>query len=176
MSDVASLLTVLKELIEFIWPFHRVEPWERGIIVFFGKWTIEVGPGVYPLLWWFIQMHQIRMVPRTTCSASVETITTKNNTHLSYGLIYELQCIDASLAYLTVDDHDEKAGRDVWGVVADVLADLPAERLDPEAQRALRRTCLREVNKRLNVYGMQCNALTFNTLATMRNYRLFSGS
>lgn len=176
MSDPISLAQLILQFIEFVWPFHRVDPWERGLIIFFGRWTVEVGPGTYPLLWYFMQMHPISMVPKTTTTATVETVTTKSGTMISYGLIYELQCVDARLAYLTVEDHEAKAGRDTWGIVADTLADLPKERLDPEEQRALRRTCLREANKRLADYGMKCNALTFATLATMRNYRMFTGA
>lgn len=176
METALSVAGLIKELIEFVWPIHRVEPWERGLIIFFGRWIVEVGPGIYPLVWWLMQMHQVNMQPETVPLGTVETVTNRDGRTITYGANIDLQCIHARLAYLGANGHEEKAKRDAWGVVANTLADLRGDRLDPDGQKSLRRTCLREINAMIGVYGMRANELAFITyVGNMRNMRLFTG-
>jgi regulator of protease activity HflC (stomatin/prohibitin superfamily) len=165
------------QFIEFVWPFRQVEPWERGIIIVCGRWVFEVGPGVYPLFWYFMKMHTVNMLPETQHLGTVEVVTTENGETISYGVLIETQVLDAKLAYLTVEDYDNKSRRDAWGIIAMQLADLPSKRLQAGDQRALRRTMILSINKVIERYGVTCLTLAFPTfVGGMRSYRLFTGS
>ncbi len=170
-----GLFRLLLDSINYLWPFEVIHQWERGCYYVCGKFWKEMGPGLKFRPPFFTNLIILDVVP-STVHCTVETITTRDGGTLTYGPQFEIECINLTLAANRVTDHEDKARRDAWGILADVLAELPDGRLEPEKRRRMVMTCLKAINEKLTTYGMQCNDLTFTTFVrNMRTYRLFTG-
>jgi SPFH domain/Band 7 family protein len=173
---MTDLLRLIVDVIQYIWPFVIVHQWQRGVWYVCGRYWRTVGPGVYPRIPFFMDIHDVTLVPDSHMT-NPYTITTKGaaGDTLTFAFVYELEVLDANLANNTVQDYEGKAHMDVLAIVADTLADLPEARLQPDVRNGMIRKCLLEVNKELGRYGMRCNSLRFTIFVrNMKNYRLFN--
>lgn len=171
MTDFVRLLV---EIIGFIWPFRMVDQWEAGVYYVFGKATRVVGPGVWPVVPWFMEVRTVNVVP-DVFSTEEQTIELQGSGTLTFSASVRLRVTDASLALNHVVDHEDNAVEDVAAVLADTLAEMPEERLEPEKRRALLRRCIIDVNKVTGAYGIEVEAIRFtNFIRDVRAYRLIT--
>ena len=170
LTDIGRFIV---EVLEFAWPFRKVMEWEMGVLYVNGRYRRTVGPGVYPIFWWFTEVRTVDVV-RDNWTTPLQTITVRDGGTLTFSATVSLEVFDAALATNAVLNNTESAVEDVAAILADTLADLDAARLEPDRRRALLRTCVNTLNETLGTYGTKVTGLRFNNFVRdIRAYRVF---
>jgi regulator of protease activity HflC (stomatin/prohibitin superfamily) len=170
---VAEFLRLLLDAIQYIWPFRMVRTGEVGVFFVLGRARRMVAPGVYPVLWWFMDVRAVP-VKRDNYETLLQTITLKNEDTLTFNATVSFIITNSMLALTEVQRYDETATEDAAAVLADTLADLDVGRLDPAKRRGLLRTCTAAVNAVVEPYGVHVESLRFNNFVhNIKTYRLF---
>jgi len=159
---MAELLRALVDVIGYLWPFRIVWEWEAGAYYVCGRYWKQVGRGCWPVIPFFCDVKTVNIVP-DVYSTGLNDITTKDGGILSFDATVTLVVTDAAAALNSVVNYDETVVEVAGAILADTLADLDAERLDPERRRGLIRTCLTAVNREANEYGVEVTAIRFTT-------------
>lgn len=160
------------ELVQMLWPIRMVLPWERGGLLVCGRWTREVGPGIYFVIPWFMNVHEISVV-EAICGTPRLDITLRDKSTLSFSASATVQVVDVSKAVCTVDNYSETIRELLAAVLAERLADVDAERLAPENRRRLIADLKRWVQEAAEPYGVECKAIRFTSfLQNTRAHRL----
>lgn len=173
MSD---LLRIVLDSIQFLWPLHRVEPWERGLYILLGRWTREVGPGIYPIIPWFT-----RVANCTTVLALVSTprqdITLTDGKMLTFAATANVKVGNVTRAYLGVDNYHQTVQETIAAVLAEKLAEVDAARVTADKRGRLLSDLRRWVNEETRVYGVEVEELRFTTfVVNARTFRLLQES
>lgn len=157
---MASFLQVLIDALEFLWPFRQVMEWERGVRYTLGRSGAVLPPGTYPVIPWFIEVK--------TVDAAVDVIGTEEQTidltdgsTLTFTASAKLRVVRPDAALNRVVDYEDNVAEDIAAVLADTLADMPVDRLDPDRRRRLLATCVLATNKETEEYGMEVISIRF---------------
>lgn len=171
MSDLFHLLV---EVASYLWPFRIVWHWEAGAYYICGRYAFQVPRGCWPVVPFFFDVKTVNMVA-DVFSTEEQTVEMQDGGTLTFTASVRMRVTDPALALNNVVDHEENAVEDVAAVLAETLADMPPERLDPAKRRGLLRKCELEVNKLLGEYGMEVERIRFtNYLRNIRAYRLIT--
>ena len=159
---MSEFLRLLLDSIAYLWPFRMVKEWQRGGYYWFGRYRREVGPGVWPVVPWFSEVHEVDV-----CEAIVGTarqdITMKDGTMCSFTASATVRVVDVRLALNAVDQYRETAQEAVAAVLAERLAQVESERLDPERRGRLFGDLRRWVAEELAPYGIEVTKLRFTS-------------
>jgi regulator of protease activity HflC (stomatin/prohibitin superfamily) len=160
---MGELVKLLIDALQFAWPFRRVLEWERGGWMVCGHWRREVGPGVYFVIPWFIDVHEIS-VAEAICGTPRQDITLKDGTTLSFTASATVQVVDVSKAVCTVDEYRETVQELVAAVLAERLAEVDADRLLPDKRGRLMADLKRWVADEAKEYGVEVKRVRFTSL------------
>lgn len=169
MGDFLRLvLDVVKEL----WPLRIVKQWERAGYYVCGRYWKEIGPGVYPVVPWFMSVNEISVVP-TMIETGRQDITLQNGRPVSFSASAWVRVVDFNLAVNTVFDHEHTVKELLRAVLADKIAGVDAARLEPEKRGRLLSDLTRWVDDEAHEYGLEVTKVRFTTFVTnVRTYRL----
>jgi hypothetical protein len=169
MKDFVQLIA---GWIEFLWPFEKVKPYQRGLYVVAGRWQKEVGPGIYPIIPWFIEVVQESMAWAVVSSPRID-ITAQDGTMVTLQASAKVKVADLTVAYNTVDAYMETTRERLTTIVATRIAEVDAARLAPEKRSRLLTDLTRWVDKDTRTFGVETLEVTFTTFVTnARPYRL----
>lgn len=119
MSEIGTFLV---RLLKDIWPFRRVEPWERGLYIVFGHPKWEVGPGYYwPVIPWFMHVEPVTVVP-AGAPTPLQTVTLEDGTNITFSGIALLKIYDIRQAILNVENYHATILEYLPGIVADCVS------------------------------------------------------
>ncbi len=173
MNDLYKLLL---DSIAYLWPLRICQPWERGVYTMCGRWTCEVGPGVYPILPWFFELHPVSTVP-AIMGTPRQDITLTDGSTLTFSATAEVRVTSASLAVLSVDDYHETTQELIGSVLAEKLAAVDAARLSPDGRGRLLPDLKRWVNEQSLRWGVEVSHLRFTTFVlNVKTIRLLQES
>lgn len=171
---MTELVRLLVDVVQFLWPFRIVWQWEVGAYYICGRYVFQVPTGVWPVVPFFFDVKSANVVP-DVFSTEEQTIEMQDGGTLTFTASVRMRVVEPALSLNNVVDHEENAVEDVAAVLAETLADMPPERLDPAKRRSLLRKCELEVNKLLGEYGMEVERIRFtNFLRNIRAYRLIT--
>ena len=173
---MGELIRLVLDSISYLWPFAQVEPWERGLYIIAGRWTFEVGPGIYPVLPWFS-----RVATCTNVLALVTTprqdITLSDGTPLTFAATANVRVVNVTHAYLMVDSYHQTTQETIAAVLAEKLAEVPAARVTADKRGRLLSDLRRWVAQETLVYGVDVEALRFTTFVVgAKTFRLLQES
>jgi regulator of protease activity HflC (stomatin/prohibitin superfamily) len=170
MTELGKFIVAL---LQKLWPFRRVQPWERGVYIVFGSVPGTVGPGYYwPVIPWFIEVEPVSMVPAPVGTALM-TVTLADGSAASFSVIAELQVTDERKALLNVDDYEESAVELVAAICAEQVARSTEEDLAADRRHEVMAPLADKINSRLGRFGVRCNDLWFtNLVIKVRTFRL----
>jgi regulator of protease activity HflC (stomatin/prohibitin superfamily) len=159
MGDFVRLII---DTIQFAWPFRTVERWERALYVVCGRWIWEVGPGVYPILWFFCRVIPVSMADAVLGTPRLD-VTLTDGSVLSLQAMATVRVKDATKAITAVDEYATTTQELLAAVVSDKLAEVNAERLEPEKRRRLLADLRRWVSEETEPYGVEIVAVRFSS-------------
>lgn len=169
---MTEFLRLLLDAVAYIWPLRMVKQWQRGGYYWFGRYRREVGPGVWPVVPWFGEVHEVD-VCEAIVGTSRQDITMKDGTLLSFAASATVRVVNVRLALNAVDQFRETAQEAVAAVLAERLAQVDPERLEPDRRGRLFTTLRDAVADELAPYGIEVTKLRFTSfIVNARAHRL----
>lgn len=162
---MGDLLRVLLDAIQYIWPFRIVREWERANFYVCGRYWKEVGPGVYPVVPWFMDVHSNSIAPGIV-STRRQDITLADGTILSFAASAWAQVVSMNLAVNRVDDYTQTVREVVEAVLADRLAAVDVERLASDKRARLLSDCRRWIQEECTPFGVEVSKVRFTSFLT----------
>jgi regulator of protease activity HflC (stomatin/prohibitin superfamily) len=159
---VGDFVRLILDSIQFVWPFRRVQKWERALYMVCGRWVCEIGPGVYPILWFFCEVHAIS-VADALCGTPRLDITLSDGTIASFQAICTARVIDVRKAVLSIDDYATTTQELLGAVLSDRLAQVDRDRLSPEKRGRLISDLRRWVADEAAGYGVEIDKVRFSS-------------
>ena len=160
-----DLLQLVLQSIEFLWPLEKIKPYQRGLYVVFGRWQWEIGPGVYPIIPWFIEVIAESMAWAVVSTPRID-ITAQDGTMVTLQAAAKVQVVDLRMAYNTVDAYMETTRERLTTIVATKIAKVDAARLAPEHRSALLTDLRKWVDKDTRTFGIETLEVNFTTFVT----------
>jgi hypothetical protein len=117
---VVELGKFIVNLLRELWPFNKVEPWEKGVYVIWGKPLWVVGPGIWPVIPWFSDVWVAPTVPYVMTTPALTNLTEEGEV-TGVGII-QLRIVDIWKAILSIEDYSSNIGELVTGVVGKSLS------------------------------------------------------
>jgi len=159
---MSELLRVFLQFIEFLWPFRRVEQWEKGGYYVCGRWYREVGPGIWPIVPWFCDVQAV------SCAEAIvgtgrQDITLSDKSMLSFAATATVQVKNVYETLNTVDQYQETMQELLASVLAERLAEVDAARLEPEKRNRLFADLKRWVAEEADEYGIEVKKVRFTS-------------
>lgn len=169
---MGDLLRSLVEYIQFFWPFKIVKQWERALKYRAGKLVKECGPGIVFIIPWIHDLYAESMVRGIVGTARLD-ITARDGKMLTFQASAWARVVNLQLAHQTVDSYMETTAENIAQIVAMKLAEVDAERLQPEKRRRLLTDLEMWVNQESKTYGVEVVGLGFTTFVmNPRTFRL----
>lgn len=173
MSD---FLSVLGQWIHELWPFRIVRQWERAGYYVFGRFWKEVGPGVYAIVPFFTDTHEVTVVPAILQTPRTD-ITLADGTPVSFSVSAWVQVLDVNLAVNTVDSFHQTTVELITAVCAERLAQIDRDRLAPEKRTRFLNDLRRWCNEEASVFGVEVQKLRFASFTmNVKTIRLLGGA
>jgi regulator of protease activity HflC (stomatin/prohibitin superfamily) len=173
---VGDALVRLAEWLRDLWPFRKVEPWQRGTVVVFGRYWRAVGPGVYPVIPWFIEIDGYSVVPAVVSTPRLD-IELKDGTAVSFVAAITLRVADVERALLRVSDYEQTTVEAASAALAERLAEVETAQLAPERRGRLLASLRKRVQDEVAEWGVEVTNLRFTTFVTRpRFYRVLGDS
>lgn len=157
-----EFLQTLVSILQFLWPFRTVEHWERGGLYWWGRYRGEKGPGIYPVIPFFMDIRAISTQPTPVSTPRLD-ITLKDGTLLTCIATAIMQVVDFDRAFNCLEEYKESAIELLTAIVADRLADFDINRLAPENRRKLLRSLRDSINIEASDYGLKVDRVRFIT-------------
>lgn len=157
-----GILRLFGEWIQFLWPMKKVKQWQRALRFRGGKFKKEVGPGIQFVIPWLHDIHAESMLKGIVQTPRLD-ITAKDGTVVTFQASAWARVTDLQLAYMHVDAYMETTTENMAQIIATKLAEVDAERLQPEKRRRLLTDLQMWVNQQSSTYGVEITDLGFTT-------------
>lgn len=159
---MGEFVRLLIEIVSLLFPLRMVRAWERGGYMMCGRWRREVGPGVYLVVPWFFDVHEVS-VATAYCGTGRQDITLSDGSTLSFTAIAKARVDRVKDAVLNVDDFRTSTQEVLAGVLADRLAEVDASRLSPEKRKRLCTDLKRWVGEETEKFGVVVEDVWFTS-------------
>lgn len=171
---MADFFTWLSQFIRDLFPFRQVAAWEAGILVVCNRWIWDVGPGVYLVVPYFMEVSTATTVPNFFFTP-VLTVTLRDGRTLTFTCSAEVCVVDARMALLEVDRYRESVVEALTSIVSEEMIECDPERLATlRGRRALMRSIAETVNEQIGRFGVELRSLRFANFAFVRTYRILT--
>ena len=169
MSDFFRLLG---EWIAFLWPLKKVDQWERGLRYRFGRYRRELSPGIYWATPWFAEIKAESVVPGIIQTPRLD-LTLQDGTMVTVQLSATVRVVDLDKALNSVDAYMETAQELITAILAERLAEVDAQRLQPEKRPRLVSDLRRWLDQEAAEFGIAVTKPRFTTfVVNPRPFRL----
>lgn len=173
---MTDLIRLLLDLAKTLVPVRAVWPWERGVVMVWGKYWKTVGPGFKFVIPGLMEVRTVSVVPRIE-TTSLQNVTLKDGSQLSYSASFKYTVTDAAKAYLRVDHFTDSVIEIVARTLSEELANTDPGAFDVDGGR--REMTLEKLISRLNAdcepFGMRVDQIGFNNfIRGARTFRLIT--
>lgn len=173
---MTEFLRLLLDAFQYIFPLRRVEAWERGVVYLFGRYWRTVGPGIYLIAPWFMEVRPVSVVPGVLI-LPLQTVTLRDGRALTFSASVWYQVEDAASAMNRIERYEETTSELASGLLAERFADVNPERFDPA--RGRRDRLLAELTQELDdgakEFGVRISRVWLGNFALgVRTYRLLT--
>jgi hypothetical protein len=162
---LGDFLRIVLDSLQFLWPFRIVRQWERAGYYVRGRFWKTIGPGVYPLVPWFMDIHTVSVVPAILTTPRLD-ITIKDGSVVSFQVSATVRVANLDLAVNGVDNYTETTQELVAAVVAEKLAEVDSDRLSPEKRGRLLSDLKKWAVMEAEQYGIEVQKLRFTTFVS----------
>jgi regulator of protease activity HflC (stomatin/prohibitin superfamily) len=172
----SDILSVIGQFVHLLWPFHKVEQWEGGIYTTFGKFWKDVGPGIYPVIPWFFEIHSTTYAWRPLGTGRHD-ILTKGGVLLTFEAIAFFRVVDIRKAFTVVHDDEHSMLNLLTSVLAEKLAEVEPERFAPDKRGRLNTSLQTWVSQEAAEFGLEVKWVRFTTFVlNPKTFRLLNES
>ncbi len=171
---MTDLLRLIVEVFQFVWPLRLVRTWEIGVYLVFGRvWRI-VGAGVYPVIPWFVDVHQVSMAWEPAHTGRKD-ITARDGRTIMYDAETMFRVVDAVKALTLLHSHEEGMVSLLSSVLSERLAEVDVERFEPERRGRLNTSLKQWVEREAAEYGLEVAWVRFTSfVAGPKTFRILN--
>jgi regulator of protease activity HflC (stomatin/prohibitin superfamily) len=165
-----ALVALFSSMWETVVLWQVIDPWERGLSIWFGRYVKEKGPGFYfkcPLF----QDYVVENTRREIADAQFESVDTLDGVQLAISAALDFEIVDLKAMWLNVKEHEASISNLVEGLTAKHIA---THNSDECGYEQLEREVLKTLRPRAKVWGLHIKHLYFTTLARHIPIRLLS--
>ena len=172
----SDLLSIIGQFVHLLWPFHKIEQWDRGMYTVCGRFWKEVGPGVYPTFPWFTEVNSTTMAWRALGTGRHD-ILTKDGVLLTFEAIALFRVVDLRKAMVVVHDDEHSMLNLLTSVLAERLAEVETERFAPDKRGRLNTSLQTWVAQEAAEFGLEVKWVRFTTFVlNPKTFRLLQES
>ena len=166
-------LQTLITVVTYLWPFRRVEQWERGVYYIWARWWERwpareldgtIGPGIWPIIPFFTEIQTTTAVQGVTGTPLLQ-VTARDGTPITFSVAMTWRIYDSAAAWNNTDRVLETGQELLAAVCAEKLAEVEPTRLDGDKRRRLVSDMLKWVNKEMEFMGCEASAIRFTNFA-----------
>ncbi len=170
-----ALFEWLISLIEELWPFRQIEPWEKGVYIVNGKCRWVVGPGyAWPVIPWFWHLEPVSVVPAIV-GTPLMSVDTADGVKVSFSVTVMIRVVDPVDALTKIDSYDETTQELVTSITAEAIGMMTADKVKDLRRTELARRLIPRVNKKVEDFGVECIDMWFtNLMVGSKTYRLLT--
>ena len=173
---MADFIRLILDSIAYLWPLHKVAPYERGLYILCSRWHWAVGPGIYFVVPFFSEVRPTSVV-MALISTPRQDITLTDGSTLTFASTANVLVTDVTKAWLGVDSFQASAQETIAAVLAEKLSEVNADRVTAEKRGRLLSDLKRWASAETEVFGVRIDALRFTTFVVgVRMYRLLQES
>jgi regulator of protease activity HflC (stomatin/prohibitin superfamily) len=170
-----ALFEWLISLIEDLWPFSEIEPWENGVYIVNGKCKKVVGPGYFwpvtPLISW-VSLEAVSIVP-AILGTPLMTVTTSDGMTVTFSVTVMVKVVDPISAIKDIDDYEETTQELVTSVTSQAIGLMDSESVTELRRSELAQRLVGRLNTALSKFGVECSNVWFTNLAwEIKTFRL----
>lgn len=168
-----ALFQWLIGMLETLWPFRQVEPWEKGVYIVNGKCKGVVGPGyTWPVIPWFIHVEPLCIVP-APLGTPLLNVFSSDGMQVSFSVCAMVCVVDPIAALTKIEDYRESTQELVTAAIAEGVGMMEADRVTELRRTELADRFIPKINKQLAEFGVECQDLWFTNLGVeVRTFRL----
>ncbi len=167
---MTTLFQAIIDWLHLLWPLRIVEQWENGVYYVCGKSWKTVGPGLYPLFPWFMDLRTVTVAPRPLQTERIE-ITLSDDSIVSFAVTASVKVVDAAAALNNIDNYHEATLLIIAAELTDHIARVNLSRLDAARRPRLARDLARWVTKETSKFGVNVSRVRFTSF--IRKARVF---
>lgn len=169
---MTELLRLIVDVFGYLWPFRPVDQWERGCYYVLNVVRREVGPGVWPVVPYFMDVRSVSVVPDPIIGPR-QDVTLADGTTAFFNASVIVRVEDVTKALNEIHDF-ETATREIMArTVGMRLQSETADKLTPEERGRFLAGLLTTIDTQTKVFGVRVSSLAFPSFVMhTRTYRL----
>jgi hypothetical protein len=153
----------LIDIVAYVWPFTRVDHWERGVRYWCGHAGKVVGPGVYFTLPWFAEVRTASTVEFIMGTGRLD-LALKDGTILSYAATATAHIEDVFKALNAVNEYQETAVEAFMSACSAQLGKETVASFEPASRAWMLKRIQTAVQEKIGKYGMVVDEVSFVSL------------
>jgi regulator of protease activity HflC (stomatin/prohibitin superfamily) len=168
-----ELWKFLIEILSTLWPFREVQGFQRGVYVLFNRPWREVGPGIWPVVPYLMDVIPVSVVP-AVIGTPLQSVTLRTGTQITFSVSATVRVTDPTRAHFSIDDYTETSRELLAALVAEELSEAAPDRFTSTRKfRNLLEGIAGRVSEELEGFGILCSAVRFTTyVENPRTFRL----
>ena len=155
---------------EHLLPFFVIDQVSRGIVLRFGKFHREVGPGFHFKVPFMDEVWEDIIVPRTL-NLDPQTLSTNDEKVIVVGTVMTVEIVNVRKSMLNVEGVDTAMTDICYGIIGEIFQEYDWKEIK---EMDLSAHCVEEMNKVGGKYGLNILNVQFSDLACIRSYRLIT--
>lgn len=155
---------------EWLRPFFVVRVFERGVVLRFGKYNRDIGPGLH---WkWPLIEEPIEVTACiTTVRLPAQSLTTRDDVQVTVASIVKYEIVDPKPYCTEIWDQHDVLADVTMGAIRKATADADYATLVKSPPEGI---VLASVRKEVNRFGFKIHAITFTTFTRARPLMLLN--
>jgi regulator of protease activity HflC (stomatin/prohibitin superfamily) len=167
MTWIDAILSRIAEL----WPFVRVNTYQRGVRFRAGRNPTELAPGIHFAVWWFDDVHVVD-VAEQPINLPTQTVTTRDDVPVTFSANVTYEIADVVQMYTSVQDFEDSINAIAMIHLAQRVRDWTWVEL-VEGQKELERSLKGTLTTRADRWGIKIIAVGFTDMVRARVHRLY---
>lgn len=169
---MGDFLRLILDSLQYIWPLRIVHQWEKAGYYVFGRCIWIVGPGLYPVVPWFMDVKTVSIAGARVGTGRQDLTLTDGST-LSYSATAWACVTDPELALNAVDSYGATTAETLASILSDKLIEINPDRLRPGRRDTLFKSLEALVQEETATYGVTISKLCFPSfILNVKTHRL----
>lgn len=171
-----QLIELLKSIAADLVPIAKISQWEAGVVLRFGRFNREIGPG------WnfkipFVETFESTAIVTTTSSLPPQSLVTSDGKEIVVEAIVRYSIADARKFLLDVCDRDDAINDTAMGVIAKQIRSRTwAECCAASPEPTVEQEIAKRVRAALRKWGVHAEDVTIVTMSRMRSIRIVNNA
>jgi len=127
-----ALVNLIVSLWNELFPWVKIEPWQRGVRTFLGHWPQHIGPGI----WWalpFVQTVEVLETTRDVTKLMAQSLETTDGVRLLISGVLSYSIVNMRLMYINVQDYEESLAVYTTGLIGDFVTSHDSEEVTKDS-------------------------------------------